>query len=255
MKRLVFILFFLLIGCFSAVSSTEYKNILVTEVVDGDTVRLVNDKLLRYIGIDTPELRIKKNGKFVYMPQPFGKEAKALNQKLVEGKHVRVEFDVQKLDKYNRLLGYCFVNDLFVNQEMLNQGVAVLYTYPPNVRYTDDFFQAQKTAQENKQGLWGSYEEISPEQAKDYVNQVRTVVGKVLSTYQSKKCVYLNFGRDYKTDFTVVIFRRDLKYFKDAGIDPVEFYKGKTVKVFGRIREYNGPEIISAVPEEISVVK
>ena len=246
---LLFSLFF--IAC-TPVSSSEYK---VTKVIDGDTIRLSNGRLLRYIGIDTPEVRIKENGKFNYQPQPFSLEAKEYNRKLVEGKTIKIEFDIVKEDRYRRLLGYCFVNGKLVNADLIEKGLAVLYTYPPNVRYVKDFTKAQDQARKNKRGLWGFYEAISSSEAENFINQIRTVRGRVLSTYNSGKVICLNFGQNYKKDFTVAIFKNSFKYFHDKGIQPESFYKGKVIEVTGKIREYNGPEIIVNTPYEIKIVE
>jgi micrococcal nuclease len=116
---------------------------LVVKVLDGDTVELAGGEKLRYIGIDTPE-----------KSDPFYQEAKDFNRKLVEGKRLKIEFDVQKKDKYGRLLGYVYVSDTFVNAELLRAGLAVLYTYPPNVKYVDYFIELQKEARQHKKGLW-----------------------------------------------------------------------------------------------------
>jgi len=204
--------------------------------------------------MDTPEVRIRKQGKFVYNPQPFSLEAKRMNQKLVENKFIRVEFDVEKLDAYGRLLGYCFVGDTFVNNELIKDGLAVLYTKPPNVKYTKVFIKSQEEARRLHKGLWGSYKVVSSDDAYKFTNQIRRVRGRVLNTYKSRKAVYLNFGRDYKTDFTVVIFNDCIKFFRAKDIEPQVFYKGKEVEVWGRIREYNGPEIIVSVPYQIKVL-
>jgi len=198
-KRFLFFAFLFLIACRPA--SSDYSQIFVSEVIDGDTVKLSNGQLLRYIGIDTPELRVKQGGKFIYKPQPFALEAKECNQKLVEGKSVKIEFDLDKYDKYGRLLGYLFVDEVFVNAKLIEEGVAVLYTYPPNVRYVDKLIKSQKEARANKQGLWGAYKVIDQAQSHNYLGQIRTVRGRVLNTYQSSKCVFLNFGQDYKRYF------------------------------------------------------
>jgi len=249
-KRLFLLSLFLILAC----SQFNYSQIKVVEVIDGDTVKLSNGRFLRYIGLDTPEVRIKdKDGDFKYRPQPFSLEAKEFNRKLVEGKLVRIEFDIEKTDRYGRLLGYCFVDKTFVNARLIEEGYAVLYTFPPNVKHTDSFVESQKKAQKKKKGLWGSFAIIDHTQANQYINQVRSVEGRVMSTYKSKKCIYLNFGRDYKKDFTVVIFNNTLDFFNRKGVDPVSFYTGKKIRVMGRIREYNGPEIIVNSPYEIEV--
>lgn len=246
-----FFISLLLIGCSPGI---DYSHIKVLEVIDGDTVRLENGKLLRYIGIDTPEIRIKKETKFEFRPQPFSLEAKELNKKLVENKFVRVEFDIERFDNYGRILGYCFVDDIFVNAKLIEEGFAVLYTRPPNVRYVDLFVELQNKARKQKKGLWQAYDVISSDEAHKFIDQIRSVRGKVLSSFKSEKCVFLNFGTDYKTDFTVVIFNDCIKFFRAKDIEPHLFYKDKTIEVFGRIKEYNGPEIIVSMPYQIIVI-
>ena len=135
---LAFVFIILLIG-----SQVFSKVVKVKEVIDGDTVILESGEHLRYIGIDTPERE-----------QPFYQEAKELNQKLVEGKEIRIEWDVQKKDKYGRLLGYVYVGNRFVNAEMIKSGLANLYTVPPNVKHTDYFLKLQNEAKEKKLGIW-----------------------------------------------------------------------------------------------------
>ena len=251
-KRLFLLTLLFFIACSNP---RDYSSIKVLEVIDGDTVKLSSGRLLRYIGLDTPEVRVKKNGKFEYAPQPFSLEATEYNRKLVEGKSIRVEFDVVKKDKYGRLLGYCFVGDVFVNAELIKQGYATVYTWPPNVKYVDTFVALGKQARVNKKGLWYDFKTIGHSQAHLHINKVKAVRGEVVNTHKSKKCVYLNFGKNWRTDFTVVIFNDALTSFAKKGIDPVVFYKNKKVEVVGRIKEYNGPEIIVNSPSQIEVIE
>lgn len=253
MKKFSLIFFLFFSACSSpspGLNSCKY----VREAVDGDTARLADGRLVRYIGIDTPETRKKINNVWKEDFQPWAGEAKAFNRSLTEGKCVEIETDAEPVDKYGRILGYVFIDGKLVNEELLKQGYAVLYTRPPNIRYSQRFITAQKYARENKKGLWGDYETIDSDSAFKYVGQIRSVQGTVRSTYRSEKCIFLNFGANWKTDFTAVIFSSSLPSFKAKGIDPAVFYKNKKVEVTGRIREYNGPEIIVNIPEEIIVL-
>lgn len=252
MKRFLIVFLLLFSSC---VSSTYNSCIRVVEIIDGDTIRLENGKLLRFIGIDTPEMRVKKETVWIDHPQPFARQAKAFTRTLLGGECVRIEFDVERVDKYGRLLGYVFLDDRCINTLLLEEGIAVLYTRPPNVKYTEEFLAAQTCARDKKKGLWGAYAVVSAEEADECIGQIRTVKGKVQSTYQSKKCVFLNFGSNWRQDFTLVIFNNSLPYFRRKGIEPVTFYRNKWVEATGRIREYNGPEIIVNVPEEIRVLE
>ncbi|MEA3494250.1 MAG: thermonuclease family protein [Candidatus Margulisiibacteriota bacterium] len=122
---------------------------LVTRVIDGDTIELANGERVRYIGIDTPETKHPEKP-----VQYFGKEAYEANKKLVEGKKVRLEFDVQKRDKYGRILAYVYVDNIFVNAWLVENGYAYAATYPPNVKYQESFLKLQKEARKNKRRLW-----------------------------------------------------------------------------------------------------
>lgn len=124
---------------------------VVQRVVDGDTVVLAGGERVRYIGVDTPELHHPRKP-----VERYAREATEFNRSMVQGKAVRLEFDVQRRDRYGRLLAYVFLEDgTFVNGELLRQGYAQLLTIPPNVKYADRFVELQREAREAKRGLWG----------------------------------------------------------------------------------------------------
>ena len=123
----------------------------VKRVLDGDTIELENGERVRYIGINTPEIAHPPRG-----AEFFGPKAAEANRELVEGKRVRLEFDVQKRDRYGRLLAYVYVDSLFVNAELVKRGYAYAYTYPPNVKYAELFVRLQREAREAGRGLWGA---------------------------------------------------------------------------------------------------
>jgi len=72
----------------------------------------------------------------------------------VEGKEVRLEYDWQRRDKYNRLLAYVYLLDgTFLNAEIIKQGYGFAYTRFP-FKYLQEFRKYEKEARENKKGLW-----------------------------------------------------------------------------------------------------
>jgi len=73
---------------------------------------------------------------------------------LIEGKDIRLEFDIEKYDKYNRLLAYVYVDDIFVNATLVERGLAEVMTVPPNVRHRRHFQQLQEKARKSKRGIW-----------------------------------------------------------------------------------------------------
>lgn len=234
-------------------SAHGYYN--VSRVVDGDTIELSNGETVRYIGIDTPEIREKENSYWVYKPMPFAEKAKDFNRKLVEGKSVRLEFDVQKKDKYKRLLAYVYIEDKMVNIEMVRQGLAMIYTYPPNVKYSQRFLDAQREARDNKTGLWVDLEEnkISTSEAKDNIGRVRMIEARVTDTHLTEKLLILKF----KDNFKVVIYRNNISPgLKDMARSPDKYFKGKIVRVYGVIKNYKAyPEIVLHDMSQLEILK
>ncbi len=143
--------------------SYDYTNILVIRVVDGDTLVLQNNERVRLIGIDTPEMHesnklnrdAQRSGQDLAAIKQLGRRSYEFTKNLVEGKRVRLEFDLERFDKYKRILAYVYLLDgTFVNAAIIEQGYASIMTYPPNVRYADLFLKLSKEARKNKRGLW-----------------------------------------------------------------------------------------------------
>ncbi len=125
--------------------TTEAK---VARILDGDTVEVEIGGYtfaLRYTGIDCPEM-----GQYGF------EEATQANRQLVEGKTVQLEKDVSDIDGDGRLLRYVYVGDIFVNAELVRQGYATAWTYPPDVKYSDLFVRLAIEAKEEGKGLWAA---------------------------------------------------------------------------------------------------
>lgn len=119
------------------------QSLTVIRIVDGDTLALSDKKTVRLIGINTPE-----------KDQPYYTEAKNILSNLTFGKPVRLEKDVSDTDRYGRLLRYVYVDDIFINLEMIQSGLAHAYAYPPDTAHKEEFLSAERTAREQGIGLW-----------------------------------------------------------------------------------------------------
>jgi micrococcal nuclease len=127
----------------------------VVGVTDGDTIEVelpdgVED--VRYIGIDTPEVDPNIG------VECFGKQASELNAELVEGERVRLVFDAERRDKYDRLLAYVYVGKTFVNEELLRRGAARTLTIEPNDSFAERFARVAQEAANAGRGLWSACE-------------------------------------------------------------------------------------------------
>jgi micrococcal nuclease len=131
-------------------SAKDNEMVVVTRVVDGDTIEIEGGQRVRYIGVDTPE------SKHPQKPvECFAKEATQRNKELVEGQQVRLEKDVNNTDRYGRLLRYLYVDDIMINEQLVAEGFAQASAYPPDVKYQETFDRAQQIAQQEGRGLWG----------------------------------------------------------------------------------------------------
>jgi micrococcal nuclease len=128
----------------------------VLRVVDGDTIKVSlggRTESVRYIGVDTPES--VKPGTPV---QCFAKQASHFNARLVAGRRVRLVSDVERRDRYGRLLAYVYRegDGLFVNARLVRDGYARPMTIPPNVRFVERFRRQAAEARHDGRGLWRS---------------------------------------------------------------------------------------------------
>lgn len=135
----------------------------VQRVVDGDTLKLDGGERVRLLGIDTPEMHesgkllrdAARSGQDAGTIQKLGRRAYEYVRPLIEGKNVRLEFDIQTRDKYGRLLAYVYLEDgRFLNKMIIENGYASPLTIPPNIKHADEFRVLYKTAREQHLGLW-----------------------------------------------------------------------------------------------------
>jgi micrococcal nuclease len=121
----------------------------VLRVVDGDTIRVDLEGMeerVRYIGVDTPE-----------QDRPFCREATRANAALVEDETVELRFDVERRDRYGRLLAYVHLSDgSMVNARLVELGFAQVMTVPPNVHHQARFLVLEREARAAGRGLWAA---------------------------------------------------------------------------------------------------
>ncbi|MDD5688541.1 MAG: thermonuclease family protein [Elusimicrobia bacterium] len=153
-------------------ASLHAQNLSITAkvlyIIDGDTIKIEYNKKptsVRLIGIDTPESKnnakarrdAQRTGKDVRTITTLGKQASDYLKTLVKkGDIIKIVFDVQKTDRYGRLLGYVYLSDssTMLNETIIRAGYASPMTIPPDVKYKDLFLKAYQEARENKRGLW-----------------------------------------------------------------------------------------------------
>jgi micrococcal nuclease len=155
-RFLLFLSFSLLLSLSQSSFAQQKTGLLqVHKLVDGDTFWVLDERgaevKVRLIGINTPEARRTGRTEVEY----FGKEASAYVAQLLNGRRVRLEYDVARYDRYKRTLAYVYLdNGTFLNAHLVQEGYATVATYPPNVKYSDYFAKLQREARSNRKGMW-----------------------------------------------------------------------------------------------------
>lgn len=231
----------------------------VTEVVDGDTVLLDNGMQVRLIGTQAPKLPLGRDG---FEAWPLADEAKAALEDLVLGERVIVRYGGERRDRYDRVLGQMFVTvgggEVWVQEKMILDGLARVYSFPDNRSCLATLLEAESRARTMKLGIWDDpYYQIRradrPEALLERLDHYELVEGRVLLADAAGQGVYLNFGRIWREDFTVVIDGGALRLFADSGIDPLRL-EGALIRVRGWVDERDGPRIAVTHPEQIEVL-
>lgn len=134
----------------SCVPPGERVRALVTKILSGDTIQVVIREqtfMVKYIGIKSPALGLQS--------EPYALEAALANQSLVQNQAVTLMKDTSEVDAVGAsLVRYVFVNDIFVNYDMVSRGMAQADSIPPNTACDAQFQQAQQAAMENRLGMW-----------------------------------------------------------------------------------------------------
>lgn len=173
---------------------TKYQ---VTEIIDGDTIKVDISGVIetvRLLQIDTPESNHPDKSRNVSM----GKNAKEFTSALLKDKKVRIEFDKERRDKYDRLLCYVYVNnkdgkEICVNEELIKTGMAKVVKYEPNVLKYDDYKKLEKPVRESKKGIWENIEANYPKKQKlqkSKTNNINISVNKGLIKGNKRSKIY-----------------------------------------------------------------
>ncbi|TKW62060.1 MAG: hypothetical protein DI628_05430 [Blastochloris viridis] len=235
----------------------------VVRVIDGDTLVLEGDRRVRLLDINTPEMNYE-TGK----PEPYAQDATDALRRMVFGQYVTVETGRKAKDGYGRWLGHVYMRtanggSAWVNGTLVREGYAHIYSFADNALYTDELGAYEAIARANKRGLWNLPEwqvrKVDDCCARADIGTFKLVEGTIRSAAHVKRNsggrTYLNFGKNWKTDFTVMISDSDRKWFKKAGIDDIiGHYKGKTVRVHGFLQPVNGVQVRVTHPAQMDIL-
>lgn len=230
----------------------------VVRVIDAETISMDDGSEVRLVGALAPHA---PSGTPNSAPWPPLDAAKRALEKLVLGRAVELAYAGHRRDRYGRRLAHVFVTvdgeRVWVQGRQLSEGHARAYALPGNTACVGELLTYERAAIEGRRGLWANpvyrvREALNPRDLLARVNRFEVVSGRVHAVSETSQRIYLNFGPDWRHDFTASLPAARLKS-ASGKIESLKTLEGKRVRVRGWIERRNGPMIEIADPSEIEV--
>ncbi len=225
-------------------------------VLDGLSVLMSDGKTIRLAGLDIPGAGLQ-DADLYQLPAKA-----ALQKSLPKGTEVllyqtRLKNGEGRVNRMGQQVAHLVRKDNreWINGALLSQGLAYTFTSPSNPELADQMYALEDKARTGKKGLWSDssgWKVLTPETAQTGINSYRILQGKIVTAASSKNNLYLNFGADYRKDLTVMISPALRKTLAHRGTDALAL-AGKTVRVRGWLRDWNGPFMELQTPEHLEV--
>lgn len=225
----------------------------------GTAERLNNRGLITFETGAGEQLTIRLAG--LELPRP-GSPGHELAMRFIDGwlaagvSELRLPAD-ERLDRYGHHIADLHREDALLSEALVSAGYAIAYSWPDTRHEGAHLLVLEAEARSGNRGLWETdifaIRSPDPNTLALYLETVQIVEGRVISAAETRERTYLNFGFDYRTDFTVSIAARDVRTFTDAGID-MDALEGRIIRVRGWLQAINGPSITIDHPERLEVL-
>ena len=239
----------------------------VARVIDGDSLVLTSGLKISLAAIQAPKPAQKYENRDKYDAWPLEGEAREALRKLTAGKKVKLFYGGDNRDRYGRAVAQVYTldakgePDVWLQQAMVKAGMARVYSWRGYRQDMTALYSAEREARNADLGIWNSkttdgfydVRKPDPNPLVQYVDSVQIVEGIIIKTAEVRGTIYLNFGADYKTDFTIAISKKSRKFFKKANYDPLTLV-GARVRVRGYLELYGGPIIWLNDPARLEVL-
>ena len=226
----------------------------VAEVIDGSTVLLDDGETVRLAGIEAP----RHTSGVSSGTEPLAEKARQTLTRLVQGRRVGLAWGGVPPDRYGRLRGHLVRSDdgTWIQGALLAAGLARVHSLVDDRAGVAEMLVIERRARAARLGIWSEprYRVRAVSEADASLRSFQLVEGRVKAAAVVRGRGYLNFGDDWREDFTVSIGPRDRRRFETAGID-IEDYEGRLVRVRGWVDSFNGPMIEATHPEQIEVLE
>ena len=226
---------------------------VVSAVIDGDTVMLADGRQLRLAGIAAPKRPLDRPDD---APWPLADAARSALAALVLGKAVQLADGAAARDRYGRVVAQLrTAAGTWVEGELLRDGLARVCSTADDRTRVGEMLALEGEARAAGRGLWADpyYRIRSPDEAGDAVGSFQLVEGKAGRVTTIRGETYVDFGADWRSDFTVAIGAAARRLFAAAGLAP-DSLAGRRIRVRGWLSSRYGPLIEATHPEQIELL-
>ncbi len=226
----------------------------IVEVVDGDTVRLDDGAQIRLVGIQAPKLPLGRSG---FSTWPLAEDSKSFLQRLTRDGRARMRFGGRRKDRHGRWLANLFTEtEGWIQGAILEAGMARVYSFRDNRALIPEMLAAERAARAKRRGIWGHefYRIRTEAETGRFLDSFQLVEARVEKVAVVRGRLFLNFGADWRRDFTVSFRSRDRARLDKAGFD-YRGLAGRRIRVRGWLKRWNGPMIEATHAEQIEVLE
>jgi endonuclease YncB( thermonuclease family) len=224
----------------------------VAEVLAGDELRLADGRIVRLAGLRVPTGEAGDAG-----TSPIAEQARAELSTLLDGQSIRLAVAETAYDRYGRLVAQLERSDgLWLQGVLLEHGVAQVHTRPGEVARAARMLALEQKARTARRGLWAGPQFMARDAGAVVgdVGDFQVVYGRVFRVAPTERFVYLNFGADWRRDFTVRIAKKLARRLADSGLD-VTTLAGRRVEIRGFVLEAGGPLIELSHAEQMQLLR
>ena len=226
---------------------------VVVEIVDGDTLKLRDGREVRLVGLQAPKLPLGRRG---FKTWPLAGEAKQALSRLTLRKTVTLHFGGRRMDRHGRILAHLGGADgSWIQGRMLSLGMARVYSFRDNRAAVRTMLDLESQARRERRGIWRHpyYRVRRDTDAGSDIGSFQLVTGRVQAIATVRDRTYLNFGADWRRDFTITVRNRFRRLFDAAGLSLASL-EGRRIRVRGWLDSRNGPMIEATHPEQIEIL-
>lgn len=226
----------------------------VAQVITPQVLQLHDGRFVHLVGLDIPYLHAREDS-------PLAPLTIKILKDMLEGERVHIYQSRNQAGHINRMEHYQAhieraSDKQWVQGMLLSLGLARVRTTLNNRDMAKQMYQIEKQARVEGIGIWEdeSYALLTPKSAMNQRDHFAIIEGVVQSTALKRNTIYINFGKDWRTDFTIAISAKARRLFTKAQIDPLQWNQ-KKIRVRGWLEQFNGPYMKIDHPERVEIFK